>query len=320
MNAASRTSGRRWQPVGRDGPVAGGLPSRFRSACIGLALLLATGAQAAEEVVLEPRPQPGRDLRTDLVVDSIHTLRVLEDRGIVARSDGRLSSGPVTAQVVGRQAFRLVTGAADAAGRFPVELTYLDKRTELRTPDGRLITLTDSLPWQRARVQALLEPDGRLVAGTVSVTGVDGAVAEPTQRILAEVLAQASAVEPVTLGPGRSATQRVTMKLPVPGIATVDVTMQITSQLLGVEAGVARVQQVYGMDFGVPDGPLRLRADGSGSGTLRYEVATRTLLSSESHTLMKLVFDGPDGVVEAQMVGRQSQTTQPTPPAATPTR
>jgi hypothetical protein len=88
--------------------------------------------------------------------------------------------------------------------------------------------------------------------------------------------------------------------------------MRISNQLLGVEGGVARIQQIYGMDFGIPAGAIKMTAEGSGGGVLHYEVASQTLLSSETGMLMRMVLDTSDGVVEMELNSKQSQKTRPT--------
>ena len=56
-------------------------------------------------------------------------------------------------------------------------------------------------------------------------------------------------------------------------------------------------------------------AEGTGGGTMLYEVASQTLLSNEAGMLMKMTLDAADGVIEVEMNTKQSQTTRPTTPA-----
>jgi hypothetical protein len=58
---------------------------------------------------------------------------------------------------------------------------------------------------------------------------------------------------------------------------------------------------------------LKLSADGSGGGSMLYDVATRTLLSNESGSLMKMLLETPEGTLEYQMDARNRQSMRPTP-------
>ena len=64
------------------------------------------------------------------------------------------------------------------------------------------------------------------------------------------------------------------------------------------------------MEFGVPDGPVRIEATGTGGGTMVYDIAAKMARSVETNTLMTIVADVPDGTLEFQMNTRQVQKTQ----------
>ena len=129
---------------------------------------------------------------------------------------------------------------------------------------------------------------------------------------MAAAIAQAAAIEPILLSKDRSVPQEIGMQLPVAGITTLELKMHISNQLLGVEGGVARIQQIHSMNFGAPTGAIKMSAEGSGGGTLHYEIFTKTLLSSETGTLMKLILDTPEGLIELQMNSKHSQKMRPT--------
>ena len=64
---------------------------------------------------------------------------------------------------------------------------------------------------------------------------------------------------------------------------------------------------LYVMEFGIPQGPVKLTASGTGGGTLLYDIASRMARSIESNTLMTIVAEVPDGTLEFQMNTRQMQ-------------
>ena len=71
--------------------------------------------------------------------------------------------------------------------------------------------------------------------------------------------------------------------------------------------GVAKIAMVYVMEVGLPQGPVKLTASGTGGGTLLYDIAGRTARSIESSTLMTIVAEAHDGTLEFQMNSRQTQ-------------
>ncbi len=278
---------------------------------LAIAALTVACAKAAE-VELDYRLQPERDLTTELVTEAVTTFRVLEDRGIVAKSNGRLSSQPTTVHIIDRQSLRYITGRAEQDGRFPVEMLYLEKTMHMKGADGLEHQLPNKTPLKGVRVAATVEVGGKVSEGTVQVTGVEASLAQPMRQTMAAAITQAAAIEPILLSQGRSVPQEIAMQLPIAGITTLELKTHISNQLLGVEGGVARIQQIYSMNFGTPAGAIKMSAEGSGGGTLQYEVLTKTLLSSESGTLMKFILDTHEGVVEMQMNSKQSQKMRPT--------
>ena len=273
---------------------------------------------AAAEVELDYRLQPGQDLTAEAVTETVSVIRVVEDRGIVAMSQGRLSARAVTLQIQDTQSIRYLTGERQADNSFPVEMQYLGKSTRLTGIDGSAQVLPEKLPLVGLKVRAIIGATGRLQDGSVVLTGPGTAVTDPIRQMMAAVLAQAAAIEPITLHPDRSVPQNVQMQLPLPGVegGALTINMHIQNRLLGVDRGVARIQQIFSMDFGVPAGVMALNAQGSGGGTMLYEMTTRTLLSNRSTSLMKLVLDAADGVIEFQISSRSAVTMRPTATAA----
>ena len=283
-----------------------------------LAALLASSTVAAKppEVELNSRLQPGRDLTTETVVDAVTTLRVVEDRGIVAKSKGRLSSRPTSIQLINKQTLRFITGQVQSDQTFPVEMHYLDKTTHVQGLDGQRQLVPEKMPFKGLRVVATVDLSGKVREDSVQVTGAEPAMAEPLRKIIAAVLMQAAAIEPMTLTYDQSVPQVLSMQVPLPGVAPLDIKMRISSRLLSVEEGIARIQQTYSMDFSNPAGVMKMNAEGSGGGTMLYEVSTQTLLSSETGTLMKMTIETAEGVIEIHANSKESRTTRPTNAAA----
>lgn len=279
-----------------------------------LVALLASSTVAAKqpEVELNYRIQPDRDLTTESVTDAVTTIRVLEDRGILAKSKGRLSSQPASIQLTNKQTIRYITGPVQADQTFPVEMHYIDKTSHVIGLDGQRQLLPEKMSLKGLRVSAAVELGGKLREDSVQVTGENPAISEPLRKIIAAVLTQATSVQPITLSVGQSVPQVMALQVPLPGLAPLDIKMQILSQLLSVDDGVARIQQTYIMDFMNPSGAMKMTAEGSGGGTMFYEVSTQTLLSSEAGTLMKMTIETAEGTIEIQAKLKESQTTRPT--------
>jgi hypothetical protein len=279
-----------------------------------LVLILAAGPACAsdEPIEINYRLRPDRDLTAESVADAITTTRVLVDRGIVAKSGGRLSSRPTTVHIVQKHTYQYITGSPQADGSFTSEMRYLDKTTSVRGPDGQEQNIPERVPLKGVRVLATVDADGKLRPGSTEVTGIDARLLEPFRQSLVGVLSQFASIPPLVLTRGQSVPQEMSLQVPVPGIANLQLKMQTANQLLDVEGGVARIQQIYSLDFGIPSGSAKITAEGSGGGSMLYQVSSQTLLSSESGMLMKLVMDTADGVIEMQLNSRQVQKMWPT--------
>jgi hypothetical protein len=270
-----------------------------------------TALSYANTLELNHRLQPDRDLTMTTVSESINNFRVIEDRGIVAKSNGRLGSRATTMHLVSTQDYRTVTGSEQTDGSFSAEIRFLGKATYLKGLGGREQLLPDTTPLTGIRVSAIVERGGKLRDGSVNLTGKDASVVELLKPMMQSVMLQAAAIEPIQLTLEKSVEQNVAMQLPIPGVANLSINLRSSNQLLGVENGVARVQQIYNMDFGSPPSEFKLTAQGSGHGMMFYDTATRILLSSEVGLLMKATFETADGVIETQINTSQTQKTRP---------
>lgn len=280
-----------------------------------IAVFATTSSVASEDSSVEVNQRlllPGRDLTAETTTEAINTMRVVEDRGIVAKSNGRLSSSPLTIHMVSRQAVRYITGSENPDGSFSAEIRFLGKTTSIRSLDGQEQVLPDKSSLKGLVVMAKIDRNGALHKGSVSLSGLDASEMESFRPTMESVMAQAASIEAIQLSMERGAYQEVAMKVPLPGIAPIDIAMRINSRLLRVENGVATVQQTYSMDFGTPAGPMKMTADGSGGGTLLYEVATKTIISNQSNSFMNFVLDSAEGVLAMNLSSKELQSIRPT--------
>lgn len=279
----------------------------LRGFAIALWLSGAVLAHAAEAVDLDYRLRADRDLTVDQVQENVTAIRVIEDRGLVAKAASNGARFPGTYHVVNRQRFRYTTGAAQPDGSFPATLSILSRRVNLRLASGEEQAVTGQPDMDNFVFRALIDPQGRVLQPSVEAGGIDAGNHEAIQAVMASVLEQATRIEPLRVEQGQAAQQVVNMKLPLPGLTELDLRINASNRLIGVTDGVAKVEMVYVMEFGLPQGPVRLTASGTGGGTLLYDIAGRTARSIESSTLMTIVAEVPDGTLEFQMNTRQTQ-------------
>jgi hypothetical protein len=267
----------------------------------------ASAALAAEAIDLDYRLRADRDLTVDQVQENVTAIRVIEDRGLVAKAAGNGARFPGTYHVVNRQRFRYATGAAQPDGSFPATLSILSRRVNLRLASGEEQPASGQPDMDNFVFRALIDPHGRVLQPSVEAAGVDAANLEPVKVVMASVLEQATRIEPLRVEQGKPAQQVVNMKLPLPGLTELDLKITASNRLIEVTDGVAKIEMVYVMEFGIPQGPVKLTASGTGGGTLLYDIAGRIARSIESSTLMTLVAEVPDGTLEFQMNTRQTQ-------------
>ena len=280
------------------------------------AVVLVTTAAVAStstSVELDYRLRPDRDITADMTTEAITTMHVIEDRGIVAKSNGRLSSSPTTIQIIRRQAFRYITGPELADESFSAEMRYLKTRTFLRSLDGQEQALPDKMPLEGLVVRAMIERDGSVRNGSVVLSGLDASAIELFRTTIESVMLQAASIKPIRISIENGASQSLSMNVPIPGASAIDVGIHIHSRLIDVDNGIAKVEQIYTMDFGVPSGPIKMTAEGSGGGTLMYDVASSMLITNRSSSLMKFSLDTPEGVLGISMSSKDSQSMRQTP-------
>lgn len=275
-----------------------------------LSLVCVASAHAAEPVELDYRLRAERDLISDQVNDNVTTMRVLADRGVVARSAANGVTYPLTFHVINRQSYRYTTGPSGADGSFPATLSVLSRRASLRLASGEEQPMAGQPELDNMVFQATIDPQGRLLQPALVSGGGDATSREALKSVLTSVLEQAARIEPIRVSQDQAAQQVVNLKVPLPGIAALDLKITASNRLMSVADGLAKVEMVYVMEFGVPEGPVKIEASGTGGGTMLYDMAAKLARSVETNTLMTIVAEVPDGTLEFQMNTRQTQKTR----------
>ena len=85
-----------------------------------------------------------------------------------------------------------------------------------------------------------------------------------------------------------------------------NVKTRISHSLTTVENGIARIQMVYGMDFSTPVRGMKMTAEGTGRGSMLYDVRTQMPPSSVSDISMKMLIDLPEGLIEVRFNAMQT--------------
>ncbi|HEX5737594.1 MAG TPA: hypothetical protein VFY22_03730 [Hydrogenophaga sp.] len=263
-----------------------------------------TPAQTAQ---IAYRIQPGIDWISDLTTDAMMSFSVIEDRGIVAKSAEQGVHFPAQANLVNRQSVRHTTSAAAPDGSFTVDLAFLSKSAAVRDADGREHVVPDNTSLVGSRVQARALPDGRIDAGTMQITGAPEEKTALIRPVFLAMFEQMGALENVSLSTYRGASQRVELTLPIGGITSVAIGMDINYKLVDIKEDIAEIDMVYVMDFGTPEQPMRIKAHGSGAGAIRYDTQRQLILSTTDHSLMNMELEMPEGVIKVQVVNQQKQ-------------
>ena len=275
-----------------------------------LLLVCIASSRAAEPVELDYRLRAERGLISDQVNENVTTMRVLADRGVVARSAANGVTYPLTFHVVNRQQYRYTTGPSGADGSFPATLSVLSRRSSLRLASGEEQPMAGQPELDNMVFHATIDPQGRLLQPALVSGGGDATSREALKSVLTSVLEQAARIEPIRVSQDQAAQQVVNLKVPLPGIAALDLKITASNRLMSVADGLAKVEMVYVMEFGVPEGPVKIEASGTGGGTMLYDMAAKLARSVETNTLMTIVAEVPDGTLEFQMNTRQTQKTR----------
>jgi hypothetical protein len=279
-------------------------------AWLALGMLSTLSVGATESVELDYRLRPERDLVAEQVEETVTTMRVVTDRGLVARTAAQGARFPLTYHVVNRQRTRYVTGPAQPDGSFPATLSVLSRQSSLRLPSGEEQPLPGQPRLEGFEFKAVIGPQGQVLQPTLQAQGADAAALEMVRQMMAGMLEQLIRIEVITVGPGAATPQVVSMKLPLPGLGALDLKINGSNRLLEVRDGQAHVEMVYVLEFGNPEGPMKIEASGTGGGSLVYDIAQRVARRMETNTLMNVIAHVPDGTLEFQMNTRQTQQLQ----------
>lgn len=261
---------------------------------------------------LDYRIQPDQDQTVETVYE-IATLGALyKSRGTVDQPYGNSSTQLSNLHVTTRQSVRIISGKRDPEGRFPVQLIFVDKSTHTKGKDGIERKVQDRLPLMGARVNALVDSSGKVREESVDTSEVEPHLAETLRTMLIAMVTRASEIEPIQLSLGQVISQETMIGLPLPGALALDMKVRTFNTLQSIEDGKALVHYTQVMEYGTPSGSSRIRAEGSGGGTKVYELDTKTLVNSQSASIIKISLDTSEGVIDVQTSLKHSQKIAPT--------
>lgn len=272
--------------------------------------LAALTAAATESVELDYRLRPDRDLVAEQVDENVTTMRVVTDRGLVARSASQGARFPLTYHTVSRQRTRYVTGPAQPDGSFPATLSVLSRSTSLRLASGEERALPGQPRLEGFEFKALIDPQGQVREPSLVAQSADAAALDTVRQIMTTMLEQLLRIEVIRVEKGQATPQVVNMKLPLPGLGALDLKVTGSNRLIDLKDGQAHVEMVYVMAFGTPEGPVKIEASGTGGGRLHYDIAAQVARRIETNTLMNVLAHMADGTLEFQMNTRQTQQVQ----------
>jgi hypothetical protein len=267
-------------------------------------------AYAVEAVELDYRLRANRDLVSEQMDENVTTIRVIEDRGLVAKVAANGGRFPQTSHTINRQRSRYTTGPAQPDGSFDATLTILGHQASLRLATGEEQPVEGRPSIRDLVFKAIIDPQGRVLQPSLAVEGADPAAIETIKSVMVNVLEQVTRVEVMRVEPHKPTEQVLNMMLPLPGMAPLSLKVNASNRLIEVKDGQARIEMVYVMDFGVPEGPVKIEATGTGGGTFHFDIAAKIARRTETNTLMTVIAHGPDGTLEIQMNMRQTQQTQ----------
>lgn len=283
--------------------------------CLLLTGVTLCAAHAADDdILLSQRLLPGRSLLVESSTEAITQIRVLEDRGIVARQAAQGARFPVQLHLVTRQTVRHTTTAAGSDGHYAARMEFLSKTSAIRLPNGEERPVPERQSLVGSVVNAQLDPEGRLKPQTVVVSGGSEESRQLLQPVLSRVLEQVASIPDLRVGRAAFTPQTLRLQIPVAGITTLDLNMDVLYRLVDLKDGEADIEMQYRMTFGAPAAPLGMQATGTGGGRMRYGVAERLTRQHESGTLMTFTLTLPDGTLEMTLNSREKQTTRPSPP------
>ncbi len=264
-------------------------------------------------VVVDPRMQPGRDLSTETISEATITFKVLDDRGIIEESRGRLSRQATPVLVSTVQSFRTTTGAINADGSFKAEVTFQKRDFHMTGPDGKRQVIPDNPPLAGVKVSLVLDNTGKFRDDSLVISGMESKRANDLRGSLMPVIEQLTLIPPIQLSETQSHQQVHALDIPIPGIDTIRFDVAVTSKLVGVVDGIALISEVFDFKVLSPDELLKVRFDGKGEGTQHYNIEKKVLSLDESTQTIRFTIDSPLGLLEGSMEAKTKQKTRFTP-------
>lgn len=264
-------------------------------------------------VIVDQRMQPGRDLSTETISETTITFKVLNDRGIIEQSEGRLSYEATPVLVSTLQSFRTITGPINADGSFKAEVTFQKRDFHMTGPDGKRQVIPDNPPLAGVKVGLVIDSTGKFRDDSLVISGMESKRANDLRGSLMSVIEQITLIPPIQLSRKQSHQQVHTLEIPIPGIDTIRFNVTVTSKLMGVVDGIALISEAFDFKVISPDKLLSVRFDGKGEGSQSYNIEKKVLSLEESTQTVRFTIDSPLGLVEGSMETKTNQKTRFTP-------
>lgn len=207
---------------------------------------------------------------------------------------------------------RNLSGSVSPDGSFFSEIRYLGNTTTVKDFYGRERVLTEALSNSGLQVIVRVEADGSVPEQSLKLNGLSKQQLDLLRDPLTATLKQTAQMAPLKLAFGSNAEQRLLLQIPIPGLTQLKVKATVSSQLVGLDRGVAEIQRLFSLDFETPAGVLKFTADGAGSGKSVYDTTSKLMLREETGILMRATFEFPEGTIEAEVTSKSLQTTRPT--------
>lgn len=268
-----------------------------------------------QEIELRYRISPNTDFISESTNESVNSLQVLEDRGIIANSKGKLTMEPKIQHLVTKNKIRIISGSLQADQTYPLEVSFLEKETYRKDQSGKDTLVQQPIDVNGMHVSGSINASGQILEESVKVSGMKELPPELdqlVQKIASSTLSQITNVETLKLSLGKSTPQEISLKVPIGNIVVIDVKMHIDNKLLAIDNGIARISQTYSMDFIVPNGLFKATTVGDGSGMMLYDTKAQIFQHSETETRMSIIFEtAKEGKIEIKTNSKQIQSTHP---------
>ncbi|MEW6206029.1 MAG: hypothetical protein AB1516_11970 [Pseudomonadota bacterium] len=264
-------------------------------------------------VVVDQRMQPGRDLSTETISEATITFKVLNDRGIIKQSEGRLSHEATPVLVSTLQSFRTITGPINTDGSFKSEVTFQKRDFHMTGPDGKRQVIPENPTLVGVKVGLVIDSTGKIRDDSLVISGMESRRANDLRGTLVSLIEQITLIPPIQLSENQFHQQVHTLEIPVPGIDTIRFNVTVTSKLLGVVDGIALISEAFDFNLLSPDKLLNVRFDGKGEGSQHYNIEKKLLSQQESTQTIRFTIDSPLGLVEGNMEATTRQRTRFTP-------